>query len=179
MPADFGRTNPWHTYHGVPAGWRADDIVREHARLGGSFPLRVPDPVEVPGPRTVPGQEGWLHYRLTVHRLAEGVRACDAACIELAIRYIRLHYIGSHAGYLRERLARALKHAPLQESQQRRLHEHFAALCLRGERTHEFGEYVRLWRRIASLEERGALVRTIRALPDGERRAAGLAGLLR
>ncbi|HET6804971.1 MAG TPA: hypothetical protein VFH59_05940 [Frateuria sp.] len=166
-----GRTIPWRVYHGVPAGWRAEDIVQEHARLGGCFPLRVPAPIEVPSLHAVPEQDGWLHYRLTVHRLAEGVRASDPACIELAVRYIQLHYIGSYAGYLRARLARALKHAPLQESQRRVLHQHFAALSLRGEHTHEFPEYLKLWRRIVRPEEREALAQAFRDLPDGERRA--------
>lgn len=172
MSVYYGRTIPWRTYHAVPAGWRAEEIVREHARLGGSFQLHVPAPVEVPSPHAVPEQDGWLHYKLTVHRLAEGVRAGDPACIELAVRYIALHYIGSYAGYLRARLARALKHAPLQESQRRALHEHFAALYLRGEYTHEFSEYLRLWARIVRPEERAAFILSLRALPDGEPRAA-------
>lgn len=171
MSVYYGRTISWASYQGVPPGWHAPEIVREHARLGGSFALEVPAPIEIPSPYAVPEQDGWLHYRETVHHLADGVRAGDPACVELAIRYIELHYIGSYAGYLRARLARALKHAPLEESQRRRLHQHFAGLCLRGEYTHEFGEYLRLWRRIIRPEERDALLAALRALPDGERRA--------
>lgn len=84
MSVYYGRTIPWRIHHAVPAGWHADQIVGEHARLGGSFPLRVPAPVEVPSPYAVPEQDGWLHYRLPVHHLAEGVRAGDPACVELA-----------------------------------------------------------------------------------------------
>lgn len=178
MSSYQGQSIPPRIYYGVPGGWHADEIVLEHARLGGDFALATPAPVEIRSPHRLPEQEGWLHYRQTVHRLADGVRGGDAACVELAIRYIELRHIGSYAGYLRERLARALKHAPLDEAQRRRLHGHFATLCLRGEHTHEFGEYVRLWRRIASAGERTAVVAALGELPGGESRAARLAAWL-
>jgi hypothetical protein len=173
-----GKNIPWHVYHGVPPGWRAEQIVEEHARLGGSFALGTPAPVEIESPYSVPEQKGWLHYRQTVRRLAEGIRAGDAACAELAIRYIELHYIGSYAGYLRARLASTLKHAALDGSQRQRLHDHFAALCLRGEQTHEFKEYFRLWRCITRPSELADVLAAMRALPDGERQAARLASQL-
>jgi hypothetical protein len=173
-----GTIVPRHLYHGVPPGWRAEQIVAEHARLGGGFALYIPAPVEIESPYAIPAQKGWLHYRGTVHRLAEGIRAGDAACAELAIRYIELHYIGSHAGYLRARLASALKRATLDAGQRRRLHDHFAALCLRGEQPHEFKEYFRLWRRIAPPSELEGVLAAIRALPEGEQRAARLASRL-
>ncbi|AGG90228.1 hypothetical protein R2APBS1_3156 [Rhodanobacter denitrificans] len=173
-----GTNVPRYLYHGVPLGWRAEQIVAEHARLGGGFALDIPVPVEIEGPYSIPERKGWLHYRGTVRRLAEGVRAGDAACAELAIRYIEVHYIGSYAGYLHARLASALKHATLDAGQRRRLHDHFAALCLRGEQTHEFKEYFRLWRRIAHLSELEGVLVAIRALPEGERQAAWLASRL-
>lgn len=178
MSTYYGINVPWHIYHGVPLGWRAEQIVDEHARLGGRFALGIPAPVEIESPYSVPEQKGWLHYRRTVRRLAEGIRAGDAACAELAIRYIELHYIGSYAGYLRARLASALKHATLDAGQCRRLHDHFAALCLRGEQTHEFKEYFRLWRRIAHASELQGVLAAFRALPEGERQAARLASRL-
>ena len=178
MSTYHGRNIPWHVYHGVPPGWRAEQVVDEHARLGGSFALGIPTPVEIESPYSVPEQKGWLHYRQTVRRLADGVRTGDAACAELAIRYIELHYIGSYAGYLRARLASTLKHAALDESQRRRLHDHFASLCLRGEQPHEFKEYFRLWRRIARPSELDDLLAAMRASPDGERQAARLASRL-
>lgn len=178
MSTYHGQSIPWGIYHGVPHGWHAAEVVREHARLGGSFALATPAPLEIRTPHNLPEQDGWLHYRQTLHRLTDGVRSGDAACVELAIRYIELRHIGSYAGYLRERLARALKHATLDDAQRRRLHAHFSSLCLRGERTHEFGEYLRLWRRVASAVERAAVIAALRALPDGERRAAWLAARL-
>lgn len=178
MSTYHGTSVPRHLYHGIPPGWRAEQIVAEHARLGGSFALAIPAPIEIESPYALPEQKGWLHYRGTVHRLAEGVRAGDAACAELAIRYIELHYIGSHAGYLRARLASALKQASLDAGQRRRLHDHFAVLCLRGEQPHEFKEYFRLWRRIAHPSELEGVLAAIRALPEGERQAAWLASRL-
>lgn len=178
MSTYHGQDIAWRLYHGVPHGWHAAEIVAEHARLGGSFALAIPAPLEIRSPHALPEQDGWLHYRQTVHRLADGVRAGDGACAELAVRYIELHYFGSYAGYLRERLARALKHAALDPAQRRRLHAHFASLCLRGEHTHEFADYARLWRRIADARERADVIAAVRALPDGERRAAWLSTLL-
>lgn len=161
-------------YHGVPAGWRAEDILAEHARLKGSFALQGPEATEPGAPAWLPARYPWLQYRQALYRVAEGVRAGDPACVELAVRYIELRHIGSYSGYIRARLARALKGAPLTEKQRVRLHRHFCALHLRREWSGEFGEYFRLWRRIIREPELAQLLAELRRQPDGERRAAWL-----
>jgi hypothetical protein len=76
---------------------------------------------------------------------------------ELAIRYIELHYIGSYSGYIRVRLARALRKGELSEPQKDRLNQHFLRLVETGNFTAEFKEYKKLWRGIISPEVSFAL----------------------
>ena len=91
-------------------------------------------------------------------RVADGVRAQDKACVEIAIRYIEMRYIGSYSGYIRARLSRGLKNVPLSSEQQQRLKDHFVALLKSGEHTIDFREYFKLWRRILTEEEKIALL---------------------
>lgn len=157
-----GRAVPLEVYHGVPPGWRANEIVAEHARLGGTFDLTGPDATEPGAPAWLPDRYSWLQYRQTLHRIGDGILQGDTACVEIAVRYIVLRYIGSYSGFLRQMLARRLKHATLNEDQRRRLCSHFAQLVIAGERTDEFREYAKLWRKIAT---RAEVQRIIAALP--------------
>lgn len=132
-----------HEYHRVPAPWGRDDLLRLHAALGGTFPLATtPRRTDVPRPERL-----W-------YNLADGVRAGDAACVELAVRFIEEQFVVSYSGYARARLARALRHAALSPSQKRRLSRHFHELLTRGERFDEFREYIRVWRVIADEDDR-------------------------
>src|SRR5690348_16936511 len=97
-------------YHDVPARWSAEGIVQQMQALGGRYDL---------------GYSGPYSYQSMWYRLSDGARAHDAACIELAVRFIEERFISSYSGFARTRLARALKKAPLSESQKRRLSEHF------------------------------------------------------
>jgi hypothetical protein len=169
-----GQPIPLEVYHGVPKGWRAEEILAEHRRLGGTFRLEGPEATEPAAPSWLPERHAWLQYRQTLYRIAEGARAGDPACAELAIRYIGLRYIGSYSGFVRTRLARALKHAVLTEGQRARLHAHFRGLVMQQERSSEFGEYLRLWRRIITKPELERLLFELREQPDGEARAAWL-----
>lgn len=76
----------------------------------------------------------------------------DIACVELAVRYIELRYIGSYSGFMRALLARALKSAALTAHQIERLNRVFLSIVENHYYTEEFKEYVKLWRRIASPE---------------------------
>src|SRR5688572_16683269 len=143
-----GKSIPLEIYHGVPKGWHAEEILAEHKRLGGKFDVHGPEAKEPGAPSWMPARYQWLQYRETLYRIADGARGNDFACAELAIRFIELRHIGSYSGFIRARLARALKHADLTEGQRLRLHNHFSSLFRRREWTQEFREYVRLWRRI-------------------------------
>ncbi len=132
------------TYHGVPAGWSKSELIIAHRALGGSF--------DIGSPSWLPDRKNWLQYRTTLYKIADGVRAKDPACIELAVRYIELHYIGSYSGYLRTHLARGLKHASLSAEQKERLDRVFLSMVKRRDYTCEFREYVKIWQHIASPE---------------------------
>lgn len=136
-------------FHGVPAGWSQSDLIRTHRELGGRFDITGPEATEPGAPSWMPDRKNWLQYRATLYRIAEGVDAGDPACIEMAVRYIELRYIGSYSGYIRARLARALKRAALSDGQIHRLTALFRSMVARRDYTQEFPAYLKLWRRIA------------------------------
>lgn len=158
-----GKAIPLEVYHGVPKGWYADEILSEHARLGGRYDIGGPEATEPGAPGWMPERKAWLQYRETLYRVADGVSANDSACIELAIRYIELRYIGSYSGFVRTRLSRRLKHVQLLPEQQQRLHRHFRDLVLSGERTQEFRDYLKLWRLFITEDQKGELLREVAA----------------
>lgn len=158
------------TYHGVPAGWSKTKLIATHRALGGVFMITSPEATEPGAPSWLPDRKNWLQYRATLYKIAKGVRAKDPACIELAVRYIELRYIGSYSGYIRTRLARGLKHASLSAEQKERLDRVFLSMVKSRDYTCEFREYVKVWQRIASPEA----IEFIRSLaakhpPDNQR----------
>jgi hypothetical protein len=152
---------PLAKYHGVPEGWSAEEIVRAHERLGAEHTLSILRASEPGAPAWLPERDSWLQYRAALYAIAEGVGSGDEACVELAVRFIELRFIGSYSGYVREKLARRLRRAVLTREQRSRLHDHFSRLLLDGERTKEYGPYFRLWRRIITTEEIEELLKTI------------------
>lgn len=164
-----GEAIPLEVYHGVPAGWRAAEIVDTHLRLGGTYDISGADVSEPGAPGWLPDRYQWLQYRETMYRVSDGVRARDEACVELAIRYIEMRYIGSYSGYIRARLSRALKNAPLTGEQRQRLKGHFYKLLRSGEHTVDFREYFKLWRRILTEEEKTELLKEFGARKLGTR----------
>ncbi len=158
-----GKAIPLEVYHGVPKGWYATDILAEHARLGGKYDISGPEATEPGAPSWMPDRKAWLQYRQTLYRVADGVRMNDPACVELAIRYIELRYIGSYSGFVRSLLSRRLKHASLTPQQMERLHRHFRELLLGGERSVEFNDYFKLWRLFITEEQKRELLKEIEA----------------
>jgi len=126
-------------YHDVPAQWSAEGIVQQMQSLGGRYDLSYS------GPRG---------YQVMWYRLSDGIRAHDAACIELAVRFIEDRFISSYSGFARTRMARALKQAQLSEDQKSRLSHHFLRLLETGDRTDEFSQYLRLWPTVISSRDR-------------------------
>lgn len=165
---------PLAIYHGVPPGWRSDEVVAQHAQLHPAHHLIVPDATESASPAWLPHRREWLQYRAALYEVARGVAAGDPACIELAIRFIELRYFGSYSGFIREKLARRLANAQLTEDQKSRLHRHFEKLVLAQERTEEFRAYAKLWRRIITSTQRTELLMKLEA-EHGEEAAAWLA----
>ena len=141
-------------YQAVPPGWDAESLVAEHRRLNGSGSIELGASMDGVPPRQ--------RYLRTMYYIAEKLKTRDLASIELAVRYIELHYIGSYAGYIRALLARRLKHAPLSREQRARLARHFYGLLAAEERCREFGDYIGLWRRIIAPGE----ILAVKALVD-------------
>lgn len=135
---------PIEIYHGVPKGWTKQNIISTYAILKGKFPIDQTKSTEPKAPSWLPDRYNWLDYRETLYKVAEGVRKGDRACIELAIRYIELNYFGSYSGFIREKLARALKSQDLSLSQIRRLNNHFQKLINNKQCFQEFKEYHKL-----------------------------------
>jgi hypothetical protein len=142
-----GTQIPLEVYHGVPAGWLAGEIVTRHTMMRGTYPLSAFESQEQGVPARLMQRSQWQRYRDMLRHVADGARLGDAACAEIATCYIEMRYIGSYSGFLRARLARALKSADLTHLQVRRLNAHFLQLVLNNDYTEEFRDYHRLWRK--------------------------------
>ncbi|MFO6423572.1 hypothetical protein [Motilimonas sp. KMU-193] len=141
---------PLEIYHGVPEGWSKAEIISEYQSLGGTELADLPEATEPGSPSWLPDRQNWLQYRATIKEIAELVRVGDPAAIELAVRYIELNYFGSYSGFLRERLARALKQQNLTGVQCSRLLSHFSQLISERQCFTEFREFSKLAKRIKS-----------------------------
>ena len=132
-------------YHSVPEGWDQESVLAAHEALHGTFDLQ---PMLVPQ-----NYDPWLKYRGALYAIAEGVSSGDRASAELAVRFIELQFVGSYAGFVRELLARRLKHVELTQEQRQRLSAHFLSLLETGVHCQEFHEYLGLWRQFISEAE--------------------------
>jgi hypothetical protein len=168
---------PLAIYHGIPLGWRSYEILEQHAQLCPAHELILPDVTEPGSPPWLPDRKEWLQYRAALYEVARGVAAGDPACIELAICFIELRYLGSYSGFIREKLARRLANARLTDTQKTRLHRHFENLVLEQERTQEFRAYAKVWGRIITSAQRTEVLAKLKA-EHGEEAAAWLAGKL-
>ena len=144
---------PLEIYHGVPNGWSKKELLEQYQELGGEFQIDGADAVEPGAPSYLPDRYNWLQYRQTLYRICDGVRKNDSACIELAVRYIELNYIGSYSGFIREKMARALKSRLLSKNHSKRLKKHFKSLIDKNECFEEFSEYKKLLKRIDDNEK--------------------------
>ncbi len=158
-----GRQLTLEDYHGVPAGWRAEEIAATHAGLSGTFPITAIELGRWSAPAWMPDREAWLRHMAILNRVAEGVRAGDAACVELAIRYIELQHIGSYSGYRRAKLARSLKHAAMTEPQRSRLNALFLRHVRDRDYTIEVRDYWPVWHRIVDTPTADAIAALLAA----------------
>lgn len=144
--------SPGPAYHAVPPGWSAEEIAARHRALGGVFPLEPQPAAAQAHPPYLTDRPRWLRYIATLRALVAGIRADDAAAVHLAVEYICLNYHGSYSGFLRARLARALKSAALTEAQKQALDAHFLALVETRNYAEEFRIYRKLWAGLISEE---------------------------
>jgi hypothetical protein len=143
-------TIPLEIYHGVPSEWSKKEMIEEHRRLGGCLSIEGADATEAGAPYFLPDRHNWLQYRQTLYRICDGIRKNDLACVELGIRYIELNYIGSYSGFIREKIARALKSIKLSSVYAERLRKHFKKLIEKNECFEEFAEYKKLLNKLDS-----------------------------
>lgn len=136
-------------YHSVPARWSAEGIEQQRRALGGTYDLGCSG-----NPRSM-----W-------YKLSDGIRAGDAACIELSVRFIENRFISSYSGFARSRMARALKRANLSHHQRTRLSSHFLELLEKGDRTQEFSDYLRVWPGVISSGDRKRALELAEELKD-------------
>lgn len=141
-------------YHTVPPAWTPSAVVDRHRKLDGTFDISVT-------PRVAIDQHGRSDYRAIWYNIADGIRAGDLACVELAVSFIEDRFIVSYSGYARVRLARALAHASLSALQKERLSSHFLKLLEASEKCDEFSEYVKLWPRVITSEDRLRVIETV------------------
>ncbi len=134
-----GRKYTFQEYHAVPRGWDFGAVLSAHSLLKGTFDI-YPHQVRA-------GAGDWWLYHQTLCNIADGIRAGDSACVELAIRFIEARFFVSYSGYMRSRFATRLRKAVLSENQKHRLSSHFMGLVEAGEICYEFGDFARLWRR--------------------------------
>ncbi|WP_087018266.1 hypothetical protein [Thaumasiovibrio subtropicus] len=135
------RNTPKEIYHGIPNGWKKSQILKKYSQLGGTN-LHTYDTSD--NANVTSFRQAWVDYRDTLREIAELVRVGDAAAIEIAVQYIELDYFGSYSGYLKERLARVLKHQELTQRQRVRLRHHIVRLQNDGVSFQEFREYRKL-----------------------------------
>lgn len=147
------KTVSLEAYHGIPDGWSKREILKLHEVLGGRHVISVPEAREPGAPNWLPDRYNWLQYRATLYAVGAGARAGDTACVEIAIRFIELDYFGSYSGFIKERLARALKPEYLADHQKRRLAQHFSELAEKRQFLKEYREYAKLQKRIRQHEQ--------------------------
>ena len=131
-------------YHAVPQGWQAEEIVAFHRQMRGTYPIAEIEIGTWHAPAWMTERHAWLKYCAVLRKVADGVRAGDSACTEIAVNYILLHHIGSYSGYLRSRLARALRHADIPPRKKVELVSHFDHLAAAHAYTFEWREYRKL-----------------------------------
>jgi len=141
-------STPLEIYHGVPAGWKKEEVIAKYLHLGGTGNIEPREATEPGAPSWLPDRHNWLQYRATLYMIADGIKQSDNVCIELAIQYIELDYFGSYSGFIRARLARLLKNADLSKAQSGRILSHIMLLRKNKQFLPEFKEYLKLEKRL-------------------------------
>lgn len=101
-----------------------------------------------PEPRKYTNQKGVTWTYNIMDSVVDGVQLGDKACIQISIEYIAAHDMRSTTGYIRERMARALRSVELTKVQKVMLAKVFLSQLESGKLYKEFREYSRLFKKI-------------------------------
>ncbi len=99
-------------------------------------------------PRMYTNKSGFTWIYNVMNAVVDGVQLGDNACVQLSIDYIEDNIMCSTTGYIRERMARALRHVELKEHQKKQLAEVFLNQLEDQNLYKEFKEYSRLFKTI-------------------------------
>jgi hypothetical protein len=157
-------------YCGVPKGWSNVELMALYEALGGKYPYgvlsckeetnndwQVPEGikakalVKAKAKATAKAKVKLFEYsnhRHNLEEIANGIKAGDEACIEIAIRYIELNYFARDSGYVKAQYARLLRSQNLSIAQISRLQKHFAQLIKNKQCFQEFSDYKRLIKKL-------------------------------
>lgn len=125
--------------------WSVEAVKQRYSELrillggAGGFELN---------PRTYTNKGGFTWIYNIMDAVTDGVQLGDNACIQLSIDYIKDNVMGSTTGYIRERMARALRHVELSENQKKQLARVFLQQLEHQNLHKEFKEYSRLFKKI-------------------------------
>ena len=104
--------------------------------------------------------------------VADGIQLEDRACIELSVEYIKDNIMESTTGYIRERMARSLRHVTLSKDQKERLALSFMTQLEQQTLHKEFREYIRLFKTIGVEPYRKIIEKYLNSKKEFIRRAA-------
>ena len=131
-----------YNHHGK---WSVDAVKQRYANLrillGGAEGFELE-----PRRYTNKGGITWIYNIMDA--VVCGVRLGDKACVQLSIDYIDGNLMDSTTGYIRERMARALRRAQLTEHQKKQLATIFLKQLEQQSLRKEFKEYCRLFKTI-------------------------------
>ena len=154
-----------YNHHGK---WSVDAVKNRYANLrivsGGAEGFELE-------PRTYTNKGGMTWIYNIMEAVVDGVQLGDKACVQLSIDYIDDNLMDSTTGYIRERMARALRRAELTEHQKRQLATTFLKQLEQESLHKEFKEYCRLFKTIGVEPYRARIEKCARSEKQYIRRA--------
>ena len=154
-----------YNHHGK---WSVDAVKQRYANLrivlGGAEGFELE-------PRIYTNKGGMTWVYNIMDAVVDGVRLGDHACVELAIDYIEDNLMDSTTGYIRERMARALRRAELTEHQKKQLATTFLKQLEQATLHKEFKKYCRLFKTIGVAPYRARIEKCARSEKQYIRRA--------
>ncbi len=101
-----------------------------------------------PQPRKHTNHNGTTWIYNVMDSVVDGVQLGDKACVQISIEYIQDNDMRSTTGYIRERMARALRNCELSNKQKSQLADTFIKQLESKRIYKEFREYCRLFKKI-------------------------------
>jgi len=126
--------------------WSINNVIKKYKSLCEL--VKCIDGFElIPDTFTTPNGEITWTYNI-MNSVVEGIILGDKACIQLAVDYIEDNIMSPTTGYLRERMARSLRHVDLTPYQKESLAKTFLNQLSTQSINKEFKEYIRLFKTI-------------------------------